>query len=59
MEGVLKQLDELGYFKQIPEFYIMWCEFHGESGKEDEFNQVIKKCKQNGAWNNFAQQEVK
>lgn len=58
MEGVLKQLDSMGYFKQFPEFYIMWCEFYGAQGNEDAFNKVIQRCKENGAWTYIAQHEI-
>ena len=59
MEGVLKKVDELGHFKRMPDFYITYCEFFGENGKEEAFNEVINKCKENGVWNNQIQQEFK
>lgn len=44
MEGVLTQLDKLGYFSKSPEYYLLWVEHFLEKKNYTRINEVIVMC---------------
>lgn len=44
MEGVMKKLYSLGFFKSKPEFYKMWAEYYASQMKIQEFDRVVQLC---------------
>ena len=38
---------ELGYFINVPEFYVTWAEFYAEQDYWGKVGEIIKLCKEN------------
>lgn len=47
MDGVLENLHRIGFFKDCPEFYLMWAEHWAVKGKLENFNKTMQICKEN------------
>uniref|UniRef100_A0A915CS98 BUB1 N-terminal domain-containing protein n=1 Tax=Ditylenchus dipsaci TaxID=166011 RepID=A0A915CS98_9BILA len=47
MEGVLKKVNELGFFKSASEFYFIWAEHLAEKGDRTNFDAVVSLCREN------------
>nr|CAD2199260.1 unnamed protein product [Meloidogyne enterolobii] len=47
MEGVLENVHRLGYFKNVPEFYLMWADYLGSKQNRENFDKIVQICGEN------------
>ncbi|CAK5013429.1 unnamed protein product [Meloidogyne enterolobii] len=47
MEGVLENVHRLGYFKNVPEFYLMWADYLGSQQNRENFDKIVQICEEN------------
>ncbi|CAK5052956.1 unnamed protein product [Meloidogyne enterolobii] len=47
MEAVLERIHRLGYFKNVPEFYLMWADYFGSKQNRESFDKIVQICEEN------------
>uniref|UniRef100_A0A915DEF3 Protein kinase domain-containing protein n=1 Tax=Ditylenchus dipsaci TaxID=166011 RepID=A0A915DEF3_9BILA len=47
MEGVMEKLNDLGFFKTKPEFYLAWAEHWTTQGNRTKVDSILKLCSDN------------
>jgi hypothetical protein len=47
MDGVLKKIHSLGFFKSYPEFYLMWADYLGSKENREDFDKIVELCEEN------------
>nr|CAD2164901.1 unnamed protein product [Meloidogyne enterolobii] len=47
MDGVLENVHRLGFFKNVPDFYIMWADHLGAKENKEHFDKMIQICEEN------------
>uniref|UniRef100_A0A1I8BEM0 BUB1 N-terminal domain-containing protein n=1 Tax=Meloidogyne hapla TaxID=6305 RepID=A0A1I8BEM0_MELHA len=47
MEGVLEKVHHLGYFKNVPDFYLMWADYFGLKQDRENFDKIVQICEEN------------
>uniref|UniRef100_A0A914MHE5 BUB1 N-terminal domain-containing protein n=1 Tax=Meloidogyne incognita TaxID=6306 RepID=A0A914MHE5_MELIC len=47
MESVLERVNRLGYFKNVPEFYLMWADYFGSKQNRESFDKIVQICEEN------------
>uniref|UniRef100_A0A915NKP7 BUB1 N-terminal domain-containing protein n=1 Tax=Meloidogyne floridensis TaxID=298350 RepID=A0A915NKP7_9BILA len=47
MESVLERVHRLGYFKNVPEFYLMWADYFGSKQNRESFDKIVQICEEN------------
>ncbi|KAL7077737.1 hypothetical protein ACQ4LE_003000 [Meloidogyne hapla] len=47
MDGVLENVHRLGFFKDVPDFYILWADHLGSKENKEHFDKMIQICEEN------------
>ncbi|CAK5052514.1 unnamed protein product [Meloidogyne enterolobii] len=47
MEGVLEEVHRLGYFKNVPDFYLMWAAYLGSKQNRENFDKIVQIFEEN------------
>jgi hypothetical protein len=53
MEGVLEKVNDLGFFKTAPEFYVMWADHYATMSNRKQFENIMKLCKDNCSYDAY------
>jgi hypothetical protein len=53
MEGVMQKVNDWGFFKTSPEFYVMWAEHYATVSNRKQFEKIMKLCKDNCSYDDY------
>ena len=58
LEIITSLVHQFGFFKKVPEFYVIWAEYWAEQNNREKFDGTIKLCEENCALDDIESEKL-